>query len=776
MREKNFITYFYITLFLLVFISCQTKSIVEGDYHIIPLPQNIQPKQEEGFTLNRNTKIVYPKEDTLLQQTAALLSEYIHQNTQLKLRVTDKVATTNAILLQTGYTHENPEAYHLTINKDVIRVNGSDAAGTFYGAQLIRKVLPLETVKTILFPAVEIEDYPRFEYRGAMLDVGRHIFPVEFIKKFIDILALHNINRFHWHLTEDQGWRIEIKKYPELTQIGSQRARTVIGKNTGEYDDEPYGGYYTQEEIKEIVAYAKARHVEVIPEIDLPGHMLAALATYPHLGCTGGPYEVADKWGVFEDVLCAGNEATYTFLENVFAEVVELFPYKYIHIGGDECPKTRWETCPKCQAKVKELGLVSDEKHSAEDRLQSHMIQRIEHYLNGKGKQIIGWDEILEGGIAPNATIMSWRGTSGGIEAAKQHHDVIMTPTSYLYFDYYQAKDIKNEPFAIGGYVPVEKVYEFEPVPKELTSQEQQFIKGVQANVWTEHIKTSSHAEYMLLPRLGALSEIQWTSPEQKNYEKFLPRLAKMTQFYALLGYNFATHIFDLDVKTEVFPEDKQIKVSLSTIDDAAIYYTLEGTNPTTKSFKYDEPITITSDTELKAAAIRESGVSNIYSKKFEISKATFKEVNVEIPPSPKHTYGGVSMLVDGITGSENFTSGEWVGFRSDFIATVDLMHEEEIQEVTIGTVVDVNEWISSPTHLHVYISSDNKTFNKVFSEEYSLPEMENAKELKKISALFAPQKGRYVKIVAEHVKELPEWSRAKGKEGFIFVDEITIR
>ena len=384
-----------------------------------------------------------------------------------------------------------------------------------------------------------------------MLDVARHYEPVAFVKKFIDLLAMHNINTFHWHLTEDQGWRIEIKQYPKLTELGSMRKETVIGNNSPEYDGKPHGGFYTQEEVKEIVAYAQDRYITTIPEIDLPGHMMAALTGYPEFGCTGGPYEVATSWGVFDEVLCAGNEGTYTFLENILTEVMELFPAEYIHIGGDEVPKVRWEECPKCQAKIKELGLKSDDKHKKEHYLQSYLTARIEKFLNENGRRLIGWDEILEGELAPNATVMSWQGMGGGIQAAQMGHDVIMTPNTYVYFDYYQTSNTEDEPIAIGGFLPIEKVYSFEPAPESLTAEQKGHILGAQANLWTEYIPTPEQAEYMLLPRMAALSEVQWTQPEKKDYDNFLTRLPQLTSLYERAGYNFATHVYDVQAKLE---------------------------------------------------------------------------------------------------------------------------------------------------------------------------------------------------------------------------------
>ena len=371
------------------------------------------------------------------------------------------------------------------------------------------------------------------------LDVCRHFFPLEFVKEYIDLLALHNMNTFHWHLTDDQGWRIEIKKYPKLTEIGSMRNRTVIGKaRSGEYDNTPYGGFYTQEQAKEIVKYAQERYITVIPEVDLPGHMLAALAAYPEMGCTGGPYEVCPRWGVFEDVLCIGNEKSMQFLEDVMAEIIDIFPSKYIHIGGDEAPRTRWEKCPKCQARIRTEKLKADKNHTAEDRLQSYCMTRIEKLLNSKGRQIIGWDEILEGDVAPNATVMSWRGSAGGIKAAQLGHDVIMTPNDYCYFDYYQSEDTRHEPFAIGGFVPLEKVYSLNPTAS-LTEEQAKHILGTQANLWTEYIPTSEQVEYMVLPRMAALAEVQWTQLEKKDYTNFTTRLAGLIGLYRRDGLNY---------------------------------------------------------------------------------------------------------------------------------------------------------------------------------------------------------------------------------------------
>ena len=433
----------------------------------------------------------------------------------------------------------------MTTTADNIILKGQTEKGVFYGIQTLRKSIPAKaTGADILFPAGEIKDEPRFGYRAMHFDICRHFYPIKVVKEYIDLLALHNMNTLHWHLTDDQGWRIEIKRYPKLTEIGSMRNRTVIGHNTPEYDSIPHGGFYTQEEAREIVKYAQERYITVIPEVDMPGHMLAALAAYPELGCTGGPYEVCPNWGIFEDVLCLGNDKTLKFLEDVMSEIIDIFPSEYIHIGGDEVPRTRWEKCPKCQARIKAEGLKDDGKHSAEDRLQSYCMTRIEKFLNSKGRKVIGWDEILEGDITPTATVMSWRGSTGGIKAAQLGHDVIMVPNDFCYFDYYQAKDTKNEPYmAIGGYVPVEKVYSLEPT-NGLKEEQKKYIVGVQANLWTEYITSVDQIEYMLLPRMAALSEVQWMQPAKKNYENFLQRLDNLAKLYQREGLNYAKHVF----------------------------------------------------------------------------------------------------------------------------------------------------------------------------------------------------------------------------------------
>ena len=439
-----------------------------------------------------------------------------------------------------------PEEYSIDITKKNCVVKASGKNGFLYAIQTLKQLTDpavysdeIDPAQKFMFPAVSIKDKPRFAYRGMHLDCARHFFSVEEVKKYLDVMAIYKLNRLHWHLTEDQGWRIEIKKYPKLTQIGAFRNGTMVGKDFSSNDGVRYGGYYTQDQIREVVAYAESLGIVIIPEIDLPGHMLGALAAYPELGCTGGPYEVWTKWGVSDQVMCPGKENMFTFLEDVFTELMELFPSEYIHIGGDECPKTEWEKCPACQARIKALGIKGDSKHTAEQYLQSYVTARVQKFLNDHGRKIIGWDEVLEGELAPGATVMSWRGVQGGIQASAMGFDVIMTPNTYCYFDYYQSEDQKQEPLAIGGNLPIEKVYGYEPF-EGLNAEQQKHILGVQANLWTEYIGTNEYLEYMLLPRMCALSEIQWCDPKAKNFERFSTSMRNGAfKIFDTLGYNY---------------------------------------------------------------------------------------------------------------------------------------------------------------------------------------------------------------------------------------------
>ena len=740
----------------------------EANYQIIPLPQEIVTSQVNPFILKSGVKILYPEGNEKMQRNAQFLADYLKTATGKDFSIEAGTEGKNAIVLALGSEVENPESYQLKVTDQGVTITAPTEAGVFYGIQTLRKSLPIALGADVALPAVEIKDAPRFGYRGAHFDVSRHFFTIDEVKTYIDMLALHNMNRLHWHITDDQGWRLEIKKYPKLTEIGSQRSGTVIGRNSGEYDNTPYGGFYTQEQAKEIVDYAAERYITVVPEIDLPGHMLAALAAYPELGCTGGPYEVWRQWGVADDVLCAGNDQVLKFLEDVYGELIEIFPSEYIHVGGDECPK--------CQARIKALGLKSDKNHSKEERLQSFVINHIEKFLNDHGRQIIGWDEILEGGLAPNATVMSWRGESGGIEAAKQKHDVIMTPNTYLYFDYYQAKDTENEPFGIGGYLPMERVYSYEPMPASLTPEEQQYIKGVQANLWTEYIATFSHAQYMVLPRWAALCEVQWSTPDKKNYEDFLSRLPRLIKWYDAEGYNYAKHVFDVKAEFTPNPADGTLDITLTTIDNAPIHYTLDGTEPTSTSPVYDGALKIKENADFSAIAIRPTGNSRVVSEKIDFSKSSMKPIVANQPVNKQYEFKGVSTLVDGLKGNGNYKTGRWIAFRgNDMDVTIDLKQPTEISSVAISTCVEKGDWVFDTRGLSVEVSEDGTNFTKVASEAYPAMKETDKNGVYDHKLTFTPVTAQYVKVIASPEKSIPEWHGGKSYPGFLFVDEITI-
>mgnify|MGYP005884793757 CR=1 FL=1 len=759
----------------LMLVSCNTQ-VKEANYQVIPLPQEISVMEQAApFILSDGTKIMYPEGNERMQKNAEFLASYIKDLTGKSLSV-QAGTEGKGILLQLGGSSENPEGYQLKVTDANVVISGPTEAGVFYGIQTLRKSIPVVQGMDIALPAVEISDYPRFSYRGAHLDVSRHFFPVDSVKRFIDMLALHNINRFHWHISDDQGWRIEIKSRPELTEIGSKRTETVIGHNTGKYDGQPYGGFYTQEEAKEIVAYAADRHITVIPEIDMPGHMQAALTAYPELGCTGGPYEVWKIWGISDDVLCAGNDETLKFIDDVLGEIIEIFPSEYIHVGGDECPKVRWKTCPKCQARIKALGIKGDKKHSAEAYLQSFIITHAEKFLNDKGRQIIGWDEILEGGLAPNSTVMSWRGESGGIEAAKQHHDVIMSPNTYLYFDYYQSKDVENEPEAIGGYLPIERVYSYEPMPKSLTPEEQKYIKGVQANLWTEYIPVFSQVQYMVLPRLGAAAEVQWTDPSKKDYKDFLRRVPHLVAVYDCYGWNYATHVYDVNVDMKADTVNHVLNVQLSTMADDPIYYTLDGQDPTEKSLKYTKPFTIDQSVVLKTMAVHPDRTSKISVDTIRLNKATLKPVVLLQPNESRFSPDGPVVLVDGRNGNHSFDTGAWLAVAgNDLEAVINMQAETILSSASVHVYVRKDAWLFDARGFSVSVSSDNKNYKEVASQEYKQMQESDSDGIIEHELSFDPCKATYVKIKVISEKSMPDWHWDAGKAPFLLVDEIIL-
>ena len=747
--------------FLLLFNVASSQSQLP----LIPQPKSIEIGNGH-FVLNSQT--VIHADSNLFE--AQYLQQAIQQQTGLELKILPAAGNVSKISLSwsvDAVPGDNKEKYVLTISTNNIVIKAAQNNGLLYGIQTLIQLLPIEESEAVKLPCLKIIDEPKYAWRGMHLDCARHFFPVSFVKKYIDYLAMYKFNTFHWHLTDDQGWRIEIKKYPKLTEVAAWRNGSMIGHyNEQKFDDKRYGGFYSQEEIKEIVAYANQRHITIVPEIEMPGHSQAVLAAYPEYSCTGGPFEVAKQWGVLEDVYCP-KEETFTFLENILSEVIDLFPSEYIHIGGDESPKTRWKNCPHCQALIKEKGLKD------EHELQSYFIQRIEKSVNSKGRKIIGWDEILEGGLAPNAAVMSWRGTEGGITAAKQKHFVVMSPGSHCYFDHYQGEP-KNEPLAIGGYTTVEKVYSFNPTPKELNTEEAKYILGAQANVWTEYMEDTQKVEYMVFPRIMALSEVLWGTSNPDKYQDFVYRM--MFQFPMLdkKGINYSKALYEITTSAKPSEKDAGIQFTLKTaFNPDGIRYSTDGTSPNWNSFKYLNPIEITQNQTLKASYFEnQKQKSASIEQTFFINKATGKKLTLVNPPHENYSIGGSFALVDGMIGNRDKFGRDWLGFwGKDLIATIDLGKSESIQKVTIGFLSSEGSWIHYPKNVEIFVSNDGVTFQNIKQVT-----SEGIKAMKgEIKVNFKTQKAQYIKIVALNKGKIPDGMAGAGADAWLFVDEIGI-
>ncbi|MFC3198719.1 beta-N-acetylhexosaminidase [Parapedobacter deserti] len=589
-----------ILLFIIAALSQSFKiQAQERQFSIIPQPQQLEP-QHGAFSFRKTTTIRLDNSNGELRALGELLAQGLYERTGIRPRIISGGGGNNTITLRLAQDTLGDEGYRLKVDKGGIMAQAAKANGLFYAIQTIYQLMPTgNPVAKVSIPAVDIVDKPRFGWRGLMLDVGRYFYSVDYIKKYIDYLAMHKMNVFHWHLVEDHGWRIEIKKYPRLTDVSAWRPSTNFQR--GPYiTHNPHGGFYTHDDIREVVAYAQSKYVTVVPEIELPGHVLSALVAYPELSCTGGPFAIPEQWAIQQDIYCAGKEGVFTFLEGVLSEVVELFPSEIIHIGGDEAPKDRWKACPHCQKRIKDEGLKD------EHELQSYFITRIEKFLNSKGKRIIGWDEILEGGLAPNAAVMSWRGIKGGIEAARMHHPVVMSPTTHMYLDYFQGEPY-HEPNAIGGHLPLRKVYSFEPIPEELVGRERDFILGVQGNVWCEYIHSPDKADYMTYPRGAAVAEIGWSSPENKNWEDFIRRMETQYVRYERAGINYAKSAYQVYFEVEDNVAGNTSKVMLKTDSyQPEIRYTMDGSEPSSGSPRYNGPFEVPEHTTVRAATFKE--------------------------------------------------------------------------------------------------------------------------------------------------------------------------
>ena len=761
------------------FAGCQQR-ISEADYQVIPLPKHIDLNKDTPFAMTKNTIIYYDEGDTLRRE-AEFLAEYLSDILDMDFQIKPiEASIRTGIFLLVDSTHcgsaeGHPDGYQIEVTPERIVITGTDAAGVFYGIQTLRKSIPAgEKLDVVHFPAGKITDFPQFAYRGMHLDVSRHFIPLDSVKRYLDIMAMHNINKFHIHLTDDQGWRMEIKKYPELTNVGAWRSGTVVGRNTNQYDSVRHGGFYTQDELRGLVDYAAERHITVIPEIDLPGHTQAALAAYPEFGCTGGPYEVWRRWGVTDEVICAGNEEAMRFLEDVLNEVMDVFPSDIIHIGGDECPKTRWRECMKCQAKIQQLGLHDDGRFSAEDHLQSYVMNRMEKVVKARGRSIIGWDEILEGSISPSAMIMSWRGTSGGVEAAKKGHDVVMTPGDNLYFSQGQSLTPEAEPVAADGYLPVERVYSFNPLPDALSEKQKKHIIGVQANIWGEYVHSFKDVEYDALPRMAALAELQWCYSEQRNYHDFIKRCFRMAKLYDVYHYNYAHHIFDLQAEITPDYEKGCINITLSKFGDGKIRYSLDGSDPV-KGTLYSDTIEVRKNTDFRAVLIRPDGQTSEYKTRFRFSKSSMKPVTLAVPPHENYAYAGAPTLIDGLHGSQNYRTGRWIGFwGTPLEATIDLQQPTEIQQVTFNSIININDWIYNPKDCEISVSDDGKKFHKVAEEHYELADWDCLNSINSYKLDFEPVTAQYVRVrISCH--QLPKGHTGFGHPAWLFVDEIEV-
>lgn len=740
---------------------------------IIPYPDSVKIMNGH-FRIDSNVHILCEENASDFKKLAQQFADRFVKVSGIALKIsgTENSKCKKAIRFE-KQTLQNPEAYILKINKKEILIIAGTANGAFYALQTLYQLLPpdiysdkVSPVKNWSVPCVEITDSPRFAYRGMHLDVCRHFFPVEFIKKYIDALAIHKMNRFHWHLTDDQGWRIEIKKYPLLTQVGSKRAETLVGQYyenfPQRYDDEAYDGYYTQAEAREIVAYAAERFITVIPEIEMPGHAVAAIAAYPFLSCTGEKLKVATKWGVFQDVFCP-RDTTFGFLEDVLTEITDIFPSKYIHIGGDECPKDRWKACPDCQARMKSLGLKD------EHELQSYFIQRIEKFLNSKGREIIGWDEILDGGIAPNATVMSWRGNAGGITAAQSGHHVIMTPNDFCYFDHYQTYPL-TEPTAIGGFLPIEKVYSFQPQPDKLTPDENQYILGAQANVWTEYIKTPDQVEYMVFPRIAAMAEVLWTAQKDRNWERFRTAISTQFERYKALSLNPCKAFYDINCKSEPI-DNERIRLTLYTDNpDSEIRYTTNSNLPTTKSLLYSKPLILNSTTEVKAQA---------FQNKRAIGKAFYRKIAVSYATGLKYTTGNLKpdinyALTNGFYGDTK-TTDEWIalGENTDREVVIDLQQNRQIGCIRVGMLSSPGFRALYAPEIKILTSADGAIYHQVASGTY-VQESNGIWKIQRPEFIFPKENARFVKLIFKFAGEATGIDDQKGNS-FVFIDEIEI-
>lgn len=755
------------------------------------VPKPVFMKTGKGnFIINRKT-VIRVSGDEEIMKIAGFFAKQVNYSGGPALPMQNISKTDpkeNIIIFEktTGKTGESPEYYELKITRQQVRLSAATGAGMFRGMQTLFQVFPSEIVrhnppmlyKEIQLRELQIKDYPRYSYRGMHLDVSRHFFPKEFVKKYIDLIAMYKMNTFHWHLTDDNGWRIEIKKYPKLTETGAWR----VDHEDIPWRDRPlqkpgekatYGGFYTQQDIREIVQYAADRYITVIPEIEMPAHSIEVLAAYPSLSCTGGPFTVPPgTYWPNSAIYCAGNDSVFTFLENVLSEVIELFPSKYIHIGGDEADKASWKQCPKCQARMKTENL-RDEKE-----LQSYFIKRIEKFIVSKNRKVIGWDEILEGGLAPEATVMSWRGVEGGIAAARQGHDAIMTPGTHCYFDYYQA-DPATEPEAIGGFLSLKKVYSYEPTPAELTPREAKHILGAQGNLWTEFIATPEKAEYMAVPRMIALAEVTWTPSKNRDWPDFQARLAEQFVRLTKMKVNFCKGSYKVDVSTRFDPKTNAVNLILKSEQyKAEIRYTLDGNDVTEKSPLYSGPVKITGNGYVKAAVFENGKLQEkATDMPLIFHKAIGKKVRYNIEYSYRYPASGNGSMTDGLRGSTNLRDGFWQGYSGKNLdLIIDLGKEMPVNSVQANFLQNQKSWIFLPEAVEYSLSSDGKKYHSFNEVLHTVSQKEEKAIIQPFNFQFRENtKARYIHVKAKNIGKCPSWHEGAGEDCWIFADEIVV-
>jgi hexosaminidase len=794
MREFNHMTVKCLLVAFLLLIEQQTlKPAIHGvpatsdDVGLTVIPRLEKCELRSGaFAIAPSTQIFVVAET---RQVPFPVEQFVRQlrsatGFPLKVSMNARAPQDHGIVFE--YTRDNElgaEGYTLDVTRENLHVRANADAGQLYAVQTLFQLLP-ESVFGVkpapdirwTIPCLRVQDRPRFPWRGMHLDVSRHFLPKEFIKNLLDLLATHKMNTFHWHLTDDQGWRIEIKKYPRLTQVGAWRAdREGIHWNLREPqragEQATYGGYYTQAEIREIVQYARQRNITILPEIEMPAHTTAALAAYPQFSCTGGPFLVTTGalWPI-SDIFCAGNDSTFAFLQDVLSEVFDLFPGTYVHIGGDEADKSNWKKCPKCQTRMKQAGLTD------ENQLQSYFIKRIEKFVLSKNRRLIGWDEILDGGLAPEATVMSWRGMEGGLAAARQGHDVVMTPGSHCYFNSYQGRP-EFEPPAGGGYLTLGKVYSFEPVPDSLTVQQAAHILGGQACLWTEFIADPPQAEYMILPRLAAMAEVLWSPKDRRDQEHFFSRIESQLHRYQAAGYTYAKSLYSVSMSSVLDTVRRQVRVSLANESgNAPIRYTLDGNTPTVKSLKYTGPFVAERSLEIQAVSVRNDQLlSAPTTHHITLHKAVARPVTAKFPYH-KYTGGDAFALTNGMLGTKSYDDGNWQGYeQNDLDATIDLGNVTTVSRVTAHFLQDHHSWIFGPTVVQYEVSEDGKRFSSVGTFEVPIPTAAQEVSILKISQELPAVKARFIRVFAKNLGVCPAWHAGRGGKAWLFVDEIIV-